>query len=69
MFDINNTFTEYPEILSARQLRDILQISKSTCYDLLRSNQIEAIKIGRDYRIPKQNVIKYLNSVVAQAQV
>ena len=69
MFDIDNSFTEYPEILSVRQLRDILQISKPTCYGLLLSNQIESIKIGREYRIPKQNVIKYLNSVITQAQV
>ena len=69
MFDINNSFTEYPEILSVKQLTSILQISRPTCYELLLSNQIESIKIGREYRIPKQNVIKYLNSVIAQAQV
>ncbi|MBO2527746.1 MAG: hypothetical protein CW335_06195 [Clostridiales bacterium] len=38
-------------------------ISTKTCYELLSSGQIKAIKIGRTYRIPKINVLKYLGII------
>ncbi|MBQ6432208.1 MAG: helix-turn-helix domain-containing protein [Oscillospiraceae bacterium] len=38
-------------------------ISTKTCYELLSSGQIKAMKIGRAYRIPKINVMKYLKIV------
>jgi len=68
MFDIEKSFADYPDILSFKQLMQLLQLSKTSCYQLVRGNDIEAIKIGREYRIPKQNVIKYLNEVIAQTQ-
>lgn len=36
-------------------------ISIKIVYKLLKENTIEHIKIGKIYRIPKINVIKYLN--------
>lgn len=68
MFDNENTFKDYPDILSFKQLMEILQLGKSKSYELIRGHKIEAIKIVREYKIPKQSLIKYLNSVVAQTQ-
>ncbi|WP_409969818.1 excisionase family DNA-binding protein [Bengtsoniella intestinalis] len=49
-----------PDVMTVEQLVDVLCISKKTCYSLLKSGEIEAIRIGRIYRIPKINVLKYL---------
>ena len=65
MINKENTFREYPDIISIPQLRDMLQIGKNTAYELVASNEIKSIRIGRIYKIPKQNVIDYLNRASA----
>ncbi len=35
-------------------------IGKTTAYELLRGGEIESVKIGRKYLIPKNSVIEYL---------
>lgn len=57
-------FDEYPDVVDVVQLGQMLGgISTKTCYELLSSGQIKAIKIGRAYRIPKINVLKYLRII------
>lgn len=57
-------FNEYPDVVDVVQLGRMLGgISTKTCYELLSSGQIKAMKIGRAYRIPKINVMKYLKIV------
>ena len=51
----------YPDILNIDQLCTILDISCKTAYILLRTNTIESVKVGRAYRIPKINIMNYLN--------
>ncbi len=65
MINIENTFREYPDIITIPQLTDMLQIGKNTAYELVANNEIKSIRIGRIYKIPKQNVIDYLNKVSA----
>ena len=52
----------YPDVLTAEQLSEILQISTKTCYTLLRDGYIEYKKIGRAYKIFKTNLIKFLEN-------
>ena len=52
----------YPNVLTAGQLSEILQISTKTCYSLLQDGCIKNIKIGRAYKIFKANLIKFLES-------
>ena len=54
-------FNYYPDILSVKQLCEILCIGKNTAYRLLQSGEIRSIKIGKVYKIPKKEVYKYLN--------
>lgn len=49
-----------PDVINVEQLMEVLCISKKTCYNLLQSGEIEAIRVGRSYRIPKIKVFKYL---------
>ncbi len=52
-----------PDVITVDQLVHVLCVSKKTCYQLLKTGEIESIRIGRVYRIPKINVLKYLLSL------
>ena len=54
-------FNSYPDILSVKQLCEILGIGKNTAYRLLQSGAIKSIKIGKVYKIPKKEIRKYIN--------
>lgn len=53
-------FTTYPDVLDINQLKEMLGIGITLAYRLVRQNTIKAMKIGREYKIPKTNVIAYL---------
>lgn len=54
-------FDSYPDVVTFEQLREMLgNIGKTLGYKLLRSNEIESFKLGRNYRILKSKVIEYL---------
>lgn len=54
-------FQDYPDIVNVEQMSEMLHISQKTAYRLLKDHKIEALLIGRNYKIPKVNIIKYLN--------
>ena len=56
----NTMFKEYPDVLNVDDMSQILSISVKTVYKLLKDQSVEHLKIGREYRIPKINLIKYL---------
>ena len=54
-------FTDYPDIVNLTQMRKMLGgISNSLAYRMLREKKIKSKKVGREYKIPKVNVIKYV---------
>lgn len=54
-------FDDYPDVLTFEQLREMLgNIGKTLAYTLLKNNEIESFKMGRNYRILKSKVIEYL---------
>ncbi len=53
-------FTTYPDVVTINQLKDMLGIGITLAYRLVKQNSINAIKVGREYKIPKANVIAYL---------
>ena len=55
------TFEELPLALSVEDLMPILGIGRNTAYELVRSNQIRSVKIGRKIRVPKEAVQEYLS--------
>lgn len=54
-------FHEYPDVVNAKQLSQMLHISLKKCYQLLKDGEIKSIKIGSDYRIPKIYILEYLD--------
>lgn len=59
-------FTEYPDILSVEEMQEMLGVCRNVAYKLLQTGEIKAFKIGRIYKIPKKNVIEYINKNLEQ---
>ena len=53
-------FTTYNDVVNVKQLAEMLDIGNTLVYRLVKQNTIQSIKIGRQYKIPKANVISYL---------
>ena len=54
-------FKDYPDVVNVKQLQAMLGgISKKLAYHLLQNKIIKSIKIGRQYKIAKADVILYL---------
>lgn len=51
---------DYEDILTFKELQEVLKIGRSKTYQLLQSETIKSIRIGTEYRIPKPYVINYL---------
>jgi excisionase family DNA binding protein len=56
-------FKEYPDVVTAEQMSEMLGISSKTAYRLLHSNTVEHLKVGRTYKIPKIHILTYLNVI------
>ena len=54
-------FADYPDIVSVEDLMDMLKIGKVLAYRLIEEKKIKAIKIGREYKITKESIIKLIN--------
>lgn len=53
-------FHDFDDILTIDELAELLKIGKNTAYRLINSGQIKSIRIGRNHRIVKESVIKYI---------
>lgn len=56
-------FKTYNDVVTVKQLAEMLDIGESLAYKLVKQNTIQSKKIGRQYKIPKNNVINYLNNI------
>jgi excisionase family DNA binding protein len=52
----------YDDVLTVEGLMDYLAVGKNTAYRLIKEKKIKAIKIGRIYKIPKENVQEFLRN-------
>ena len=60
---IKNTesmFADYPDIVGIQQLMEMLQIGQVLAYKLIKNGDIKSRKVGREYKIPKQNIVEYI---------
>ena len=48
------------EIMTPEQVAEYFQLNTDTVYRLIRGKQLVASKIGRAYRIPKENLETFL---------
>lgn len=55
-------FTSYPDLVNIQELKEMLGIGITLAYRLIKNKSIPALKVGREYKIPKRNVIAYLTN-------
>ena len=55
-----NLLSNYSDVLTVDQMREILGIGKNLAYQLLIDKKIKAKKIGHNWIIAKTNLIKYI---------
>jgi len=55
-----SVFKEYPDVLDVKQVSTLLGVSTKVVYRLLRDGSIVSLKIGREFRVPKITVMKYV---------
>ena len=48
------------EVLTPKQLQELLQIGRKQTYELIHSKQIASIRIGKSIRIPRHAVDEFL---------
>lgn len=54
---------DYPDVLNVNQMCKALGgISTKTGYKLLKEKRIESIKVGREYKIAKINLIDFITN-------
>ncbi len=55
---------QYETILVPEELCEILRIGQNEVYKMLNSKQIIGYKVGKTWRIPKENVISYIKTKI-----
>ena len=54
---LNNT----KEILTLKELQELLHIGKNTALRLVQSGEIDAFRVGNQWRVPRNSIVKYIN--------
>ena len=62
-------FRGYPDVLNLEEMSELLQISTKTGRRLLNNGEIRSFRIGRSYRIPKQNLISFIMGLPSEKVV
>lgn len=60
---VQELFSDYPDVVDINDLTKMLHIGKNKAYELINTNTIQSIKIGRKHIIPKFRVIEFLQNV------
>ncbi len=58
--------SEYPDVLTVENVKEILNIGRKSAYRLIEENKIRHFRIGTIIRIPKQCLIDYLKEYDAK---
>ena len=60
---MDKIFTSYQDIVTVADIMNMLNLGKSSVYDLLRTKQIRHVRVGKKYLVPKQAVIDFVNGL------
>lgn len=55
-------FEMFPSVLSVGQLANALGVGLNTAYTLVRSGKIPSVRVGKQIRISKAALLKFLDS-------
>ena len=51
---------DLPLVLTVEDLMEVLNIGRNTAYEIVRSGQIRSVRIGKNYRVPRDAVEEFL---------
>jgi excisionase family DNA binding protein len=54
------------EMLTAKEMQDLLQVDRSTIYRMAESGKLPAIKVGKQWRFPSEQVDSWFHGQVAK---
>lgn len=54
------TLVDYDDVLTSAEVKQILKIGRTKLYELLAKGDIQSIRVGTEYRIPKTAVLEYI---------
>ena len=66
---LKSRLDEYGDILSPKDVHEILGIGFNKTYELLKENKIRNFKIGRTRKIPKQYLEQYIEFMMSNEPV
>lgn len=61
MYDMYG-YDEIPPVMNVPQLGEFLKIGRNQAYELAKSNQIESFKVGKQIRISRHEVLKFIGA-------
>lgn len=56
------------ELLTVAEVADLLRVSAMTVYRLIRSGELPAVRVGRNYRVRRRDLDSYLEQQVVEPQ-
>lgn len=61
--EYERSLCKYPAALTAAEVSEILRVSIKTVYKLIKEKALPAVKVGRENRIAKSQLINYLRQI------
>lgn len=56
------------ELLTVAEVADMLRVSTMTVYRLIRTGEIPAVRVGRNYRVRRADLEQYLAEQVVEPE-
>ena len=56
----DDILTGYPDILTVKDVQDILRLGRNSVYKLLENGEIKTIRAGKKYIIPKIYLVQFI---------
>ena len=63
---MQNDHEELPRVLTVEEAGEILRVSRSMVYELIRQQKIPSIKLGRRRLIPKEELLETITKMVEE---
>lgn len=57
-------FNNEYDILTPEEVMDYLNIGRNSLYTLLNSGEIKAFRVGRNWKIPRKSLDKYIDESI-----
>lgn len=58
--ELAKQFKDYPDVLTVKEVGELLSISTKLVYNLLKEGTIPSVRIGREHKIAKINLIDFI---------